>query len=438
MLKDRKVLLTLLAVAMLALPAAAQDEAYNGYSPYSMFGVGDLARQGSAYNKSMGGIGVATRDKRNINFLNPAAVTEREEKSFMADFGLSSGNRLFAQGDLRSANNTFNLFDFAVSTPIYKSLAVYAGVSPYSDLGYTVTSKITDPAVIGHTGNITTSAMGYGDLTGIFFGAGLKPFKRMSVGAEVTYIFGNLHKNYTQQFSKEAYSSVFSGYNMHLKSFAPKVGLQYDIPVSSEVTATIGATYRFSAGLRGTVRDFEYNVVGSVTDTTRIIIDTLGRGGSNVRLGDELGVGIALRGGDRWTAELDYLRSDWTSCGMDRPGFANVGKAVFSPTASQSVRAGFSFVPNRNDIRYYFRRATYRCGAYWDQSYFKLDGNAVNAFGLTFGVTLPVNRWHNGITLGVDAGQRGSLQGSRVRERYINFNLGLNVFDIWFLKPRYD
>jgi hypothetical protein len=99
-------------------------------------------------------------------------------------------------------------------------------------------------------------------------------------------------------------------------------------------------------------------------------------------------------------------------------------------------------VPNRNDIRYYRRSVTYRAGAYWDQAYYKVDGSNINAFGLTFGATLPVfsNRTGvtNGLTVGIDIGQRGSTAGNLVRERYINFNIGLNLLDIWFLKPRYD
>jgi hypothetical protein len=42
------------------------------------------------------------------------------------------------------------------------------------------------------------------------------------------------------------------------------------------------------------------------------------------------------------------------------------------------------------------------------------------------------------LTVGIDIGQRGSTAGNLVRERYINFNIGLNLLDIWFLKPRYD
>ena len=175
-----------------------------------------------------------------------------------------------------------------------------------------------------------------------------------------------------------------------------------------------------------------------VTNPTRIVTTKLGGDGDRVSLGDEIGVGFSVKGRDRWFAELDYQRSDWASCGMDHAGFANVGKAVFSATASQGVRAGFSFVPNRNDIRYYYRRITYRGGAYWDQAYYKLDGNTINSFGLTFGVTLPVYYMNNGLSLGVDIGQRGSMQGNKVRERYVNFHIGLNMFEIWFLKPRYN
>ena len=70
----RNILLSVF-LCMAAIPAAAQETAYNAYSPYSMFGIGDISKQGSAYNMSMGGVGIATRDKRAVNYLNPASVT---------------------------------------------------------------------------------------------------------------------------------------------------------------------------------------------------------------------------------------------------------------------------------------------------------------------------------------------------------------------------
>ena len=160
---------------------------------------------------------------------------------------------------------------------------------------------------------------------------------------------------------------------------------------------------------------------------------------SGINIADELGVGLSFRKGDKWSVELNYLRSGWNASGMDSaPGFAVKSDVDFSTTATNSIRAGFEIVPNRNDIRYYGKRITYRAGAYYDQSYYKLDGNRVDSFGVTLGASLPINRLYNGITVGVDIGQKGSLKHSMVRERYVMFVIGFNIHDLWFHKPKYE
>ena len=433
-------ILLIVALAFCTLNSSAQNDAYNSYSPYSMYGIGDISRFGTAYNRSMGGVGIATRDKRNINILNPAAVTERDVQSFMFDFSISEGNRYYAQKDMHSSNNTFNINSIIMSFPIFKPMAMYVGVAPYSDIGYKVSAWETDQNIIAHTGSILNTVQGYGGLYNLFSGVGFNLFKGFSVGGEVDYIFGNLHKNSTFEMASTSHRSIKSGYTLTLKALTGKGGVQYSFPVTKDVTAVIGATYKLGTSFKGTVDKFEIQTISSINDSTpspRSYLDTLGKG--RVRLASEMGFGIALKGGDKWSAEVNYLRSDWTSSGMDKVlGFANVGNAVFSASASQSVRAGFSYVPNRNDIRYYRKRITYRAGAYWDQAYCKVDGMNINAVGLTVGATLPVFRLYNGLTIGMDFGQRGSKTGNLVRERYINFNIGLNVHDIWFIKTRYD
>ena len=84
------------------------------------------------------------------------------------------------------------------------------------------------------------------------------------------------------------------------------------------------------------------------------------------------------------------------------------------------------------------RRCAYRFGAYYDQAYYKLDGNNVNSMGITFGITLPVFQWYNGVSLGVDLGQRSSTRNNMIRERYATFVIGFNIHDIWFRKPQYN
>ena len=86
---------------MAALPVGAQNGTYNGYSPYSVYGIGDLHGSGTSFNASMGGVGIATRNRRFVNTMNPASATARDSLSFMADFGLSGKTSLFTEGDLK-------------------------------------------------------------------------------------------------------------------------------------------------------------------------------------------------------------------------------------------------------------------------------------------------------------------------------------------------
>ena len=83
--KIEKILLSVI-FTVFGVCAFAQDGTYGAYSPYSIFGVGDISKQGTSFNRSMGNVGIATRNKRFINIQNPAAVTARDSLSFMADF----------------------------------------------------------------------------------------------------------------------------------------------------------------------------------------------------------------------------------------------------------------------------------------------------------------------------------------------------------------
>ena len=420
----------------------AQDGTYGAYSPYSIYGVGDISKEGTAYNKSMGGVGIATRNRRFINYLNPAAVTARDSLAFMADFGISEKNTLYRQGDMKSAKNTFNIYDFILSFPIWRSSAFMVGITPFSDVGYDFSRVETDKNIIGNTGNITYSSYGKGSVYQAFIGAGATFWKRLSVGAEMIYYFGNIDKVTNMDYTNSSYRSVNSGHDLTVRGVTGKFGLQYEQRLGGNVSMIVGATYRMKTNVKGYSTSYRFANQSSVSDTLSYRVDTLAQ--NNIGFGDELGVGLSIKGGEQWSVEFNYLRSDWTKSGFESVGgFSSVSSrpntqnAVFSSTVSQSFRVGFELVPNRNDIRYYFKRCSYRAGFYYDKSYYKLNGENVNNMGITIGVTLPVFRWYNGISIGVDFGQRASTRNNMIREQYVMFNLGFNIHDIWFQTTQY-
>ena len=408
--------------------SAQTDGTYSGFSPYSVFGVGQLHQSGTAWNRGMGGVGIAARNNRYVNIMNPASVTARDSLSFMSDFGLGGRMSVFQEGSKRAANTVFNIDDFVISFPMWRNTAFMAGLRPMSDVGY----KISASEVDVDSGTQTFVSAGNGGIYQLFAAAGVTLWDRLSLGAQFNYNFGNINKKAALGYSDASFRSSSSGDSLQVSSISAKLGLQYAQPLSKSSSLTFGATYEFGSRMKG--YSIHYRELGSY-DRTR---SSASLDEKELMLGDELGLGIAYKYGDKFMAEFDYTRSGWANSKLDQvSGFSNVGESVFAPSVGQSFRAGLEYTPNRSDIRYYFRRVTYRAGAYFDQSYYTVDGAHVNAVGVTLGMTLPVFRWYNGISVGVDLGRRGQA-ASQVKENYFGFSVGFNVFDIWFQKRPYE
>ena len=433
----------LAAAMLLTFSGRISAQTYTSDTPYSCFGVGDLYTLGGAYNKTMGGVGIASRTNRYMNVVNPASLTARDSLAFMADFSLYEDNRYFRQGDVKSASNVLNVGNLAISFPITRHSAMMVGLAPYSGTGYGYAYSVEDPEIIGRTGNISYSAGGQGGLYQFYAGGAVTFFKRLSLGAQFNYIFGQNEHKYYETFTESSYNGATNGYVLQLRGVSGKFGLQYEQPIGTKGKLTIGATYTMKTKLNGYIEGYKYSTGTAATDTLYHKIDTLGMG-SSAALASEKGVGISFRYADKLMVEFDYTRSDWTDSGMDSvPGFMgnsnpSSSHSAFSTTLSETYRAGFEYTPNRNDVRYYFRRVSYRAGAFWKNEYYKLDGMNVNTCGITLGATFPVSMFYNGLSVGMELGQRGSLTGNMIRERYVAFSVGINIFDIWFQQQRYE
>jgi hypothetical protein len=307
-----------------------------------------------------------------------------------------------------------------------------AGIQPFSDTGFSmsyVDKMVEGDQSIGYTGNRAYGAYGDGGLNQFFAGASATLWNRLSVGAQYNLYFGTISKYSMSQFSDASYRSQTLGDTLEVRAHTAKFGLQYEQPVGTG-KLVVGATYRLKARVTG--HAIEYSNVAE-----------LDLGGhelkkDNISLGDEMGFGLAYNQGDKWSVEVDYLRGNWTGSNFDQVrGFRNNGVYAFTTGTAQSVKAGFEITPNRNDIRYFLRRCTYRVGGYFDQSYYQVDGKNILSAGITLGMTVPVFQGYNGITFAVDLGQRGFGTGF-VKENYLGFHVGFNIFDIWFRKPQYQ
>lgn len=438
-----KILLAAAALLCVSVSSGAQG-AYGSFTPYSVFGIGDLVTPGTAFNKSMGGVGIATRNHRHINIINPAAVSARDTLAFMADFGLFSDNKIFRHGDIRSASNTFCINNLVMSFPIYKSSAMMVGIAPVSGMGYKYISYLKDPKIIADAGDVYHSTTGNGAIYEAFAAASVTFWNRLSIGAQLNFDFGALNRESRQTFSKSDYSGIYIGNTAQISCFSGKFGLQYEQPLGNKSKILVGATYRMAGSYKGYIESLELSSSTIATDTLSYRVDTLAHTPGMLKSAPELGFGVAFTMGDNFAAEFNYTRSDWRNTGIDNiPGFTTnktttATTSVFRTSISQAFRLGVEWTPNRNDIRYYMKNVSYRAGLYYKTDYYTVDNHEIYAMGLTLGATFPIYQWYNGITVGFELGQRGSVQNNLVRERYFNISVSFNIHDIWFRKYYYD
>ena len=412
---------------------AQSTDALNSFTPYSIFGLGDVLRPGTAYNKGMGGIGVGVRDNRVINYLNPASVVERDTLSFMLDFGLEQKNFYMSDNNTRSAYNAFNMHHLMLTLPIYKRSALIVGITPYSSVGYKFEQTETDPAIIAEMGDIKYQKYGTGGINKFFLGGSMKLSKNLSFGAEGIYYFGTIDRYSNILFTSNAasYRSIKTGMDYVVGSISGKLGLQYSLKLPKDKSLTLGATYLLNSKMRGDLTRYSFAVNSAgATDTVAFNSSTQ----TEIEIPSEIALGASLRKTDKWMIGADFVRQDWRNASFTATPGVN-----FAPSLSNTFKFGFEFTPNRYDVRYYFRRVTYKGGAYYEKSYMSLGGHQVNSAGLTLGASFPIFRLHNSLGVAVDMGQRGSIKNNMVRERYLMFVVNISLFDpSWFKKYKYD
>jgi hypothetical protein len=92
----------------------------------------------------------------------------------------------------------------------------------------------------------------------------------------------------------------------------------------------------------------------------------------------------------------------------------------------------------------------YRLGLYYNKTYLNINSKNINEFGITFGLGLPISKTDKGegtmikrklppmINLSFSYSNRGTLKNNLIKEQFLQFSIGLNLHDIWFVKRKFN
>ncbi len=432
---------------LLPLGAWAQESSVNTYSPYTLYGLGNMNYTGSTSFAAMGGASIGFRNggydlagDLKLNTTNPAALSGLPPKSLIFDVGLSGSNIYSRQnsefGQLKTSYNTFNFNNVTVGIPLAKKLGFALNVSPYSSVGYYMHTD--DLGYLADLGIVRYYYIGEGDITEAKASVGWEPFKRFSIGAELIYLWGNINRTYEAQIvpytGTGSYNNTTSKMVAYTNEKVSRVyggfGLQYTPVVKNKSRLTIGATYRMGGKLNPRQTDYipSGNVYG---DTVRFDKKTLA-----TYIPQSIGVGFFFHR-PKYAIGADYIYQNWA----DKNAYDDVNDVGYVNTST--YKFGMQYTPDRYSIRSFMKRVTYRVGFHYNDYYLQFQGQKLNEKAVTFGFEIPFKMMTvSSVNLGVELGERGTLKKDLIRERYFKINVGVFLFgrdfDYWFEKYKYN
>jgi len=408
-------LIILFALIFGSTSSFAQD---GSPSPYSFFGLGDIVFRGTTENISMGGINVYT-DSIHYNINNPASLTQLK----FVNLNLGMINNFVKISDQTQSQwfSAHNISYFSLAFPVGKRMGFGLGLVPVNTSGY----------MIYETNDLGTNTFkGDGGNSRIFLAGAYQLTKGLSLGAEFQYYFGYLEReNFwipenTSTYTKENDYESFNGGTFKFSTFYRhnlKKQQYFNLSVNYRLNTTLDTDYK------STTKVITPHIGGQ--ETVDFVINNKDTGIINFPFQLDFSLGYGKT--NRWFLGTQYTfkaLKNFRNTFQD-PDYVNYKDAY-------TIKFGGFVTPQYNSITKYWKRITYRAGAYYKNTGMKIYNEDIKDFGITFGIGLPAIRGISNLNLGVELGQRGKITNHLVKENYVNLHIGISLNDRWFIKHK--
>lgn len=439
---------TLLVSLFLSLASISSFSQETGVSPYSRFALGDLNTKHSPAYNSLGGASVSLSDYTFLNINNPASYSFLKENRpvFEADF-MAQFVTLNSAGQKISTNNS-NVTRFSLGLPITKKIGVAVGILPFTSVGYDISAQ----EQINGVGKVDYLYSGNGGLNRGFIGFGYKLIDidstQLSIGANASFIFGGIENTRKTEFpDDDAAQNSLLKQNTRYNGMYFDLGLQFKQKLSKNLKLGVGANISTSTNLKSSREELNATYVTSfLAEQT---VDTLSYTESDkgtVTLPLNMTFGASLLIGDGLEIATQYAMQDWS---LYKEAYANNSSY---DTLKNSTQMSFGIRYRPNDVfsqKPFLERTQYRVGVRYNETPLQYNGTALNEFGMSFGVGLPITRSSYSqsnytstttLNIGVEYGSRGTTNNNLIKENFTNIYIGISIMpsrnDRWFKKRK--
>lgn len=403
----------LMCALLITLCSGAATAQNNTNSPYTRYGLGQLVDQSFSRSKAMGGTAYSLRDKVQINPLNPASYTAMDSLTFVFEGGLSFQNGNYSDGTtkLNAKNSSFDYL--ALKFRLKKWMAMSAGVLPVSNVGYNL--RETNTGYDNPEANNSIVRYGDGGLHQVYLGMGFIPMKNLSVGFNVSYLWGTINNNteiaYGDNTIKKRYKET------SLKGLKLDFGAQYAYQLNETHGFIAGAT--FSPKMK---------LGNNIQTRTELNVITIQEYKSSYESPSSIGLGLSYLWKKKLTLAVDYTQQNWDK--------VKVEDKENTLLTYRKYAVGAEYVPDALS-RNYLKTIKYRVGFYYSTPYYKIDDKrAAKEYGLSAGLGLQIPKIRSSMNLSVQYIKVQNSSSDLLKENYFRINLGLIFNERWFVKQK--
>ena len=430
----KKVLGAGILASVCITPAVAQS---GTNSPFSQYGLGLLNEQSSGFNRGMNGLGLAFREHNQVNYINPASYSALDSLTFIFDAGLSGQITNFNEnGHKINANNAD--FEYAVAAfRAFKHVGVSFGIVPFTNVGYNyaITDYLNDDRDVAYTNTYS----GSGGIHQVYFGAGWEFLKGLSVGANISYLWGDIDRSVINSYSDGSINTLSKYYTASVKSYKLDVGLQYQLALDKKNALAIGLTYGLGhkLGTDPTCNIISTNTMTAVADTASFTVN------NGLEIPTSFGAGVMWNHANKLKLGADFSYQQWGS--LQYPVYRVVNDEPRYELTDDyykdryKVTVGGEFC-NDEMSRRFFDRIRFRAGVSYATSYYKingLDGPDEISASIGFGIPI-VNAYNNRSVLNISGQWVHSAANGLLTENTFRINIGITFNERWFMKWKVD
>lgn len=398
----------------------------NTISPYSFFGIGEQRTIATVENQMMGRLSMYT-DSIHINFNNPASYGKLRLTTYTAAVSHKE-YRLESFTENQNSSVT-NLEYLAIGFPVSPNAGVGLGIMPFSAVGYNLVSE----SINTNGAAVTNQFSGQGGINRVQLTFGVSPIKNLSLGATVNFNFGTLENERVQSVENVQFGTLDSresrinGYDFnygltYTPNITPNLSLFSSITVNTQANLTSENTQRIGSYNQSTGREIE------VID---VDLEQRGLRNTEIKIPTRATLGLGIGEDKHWFVGGEYSLQEFSTF---RNEFLSADEATYQDVSSFAL--GAYYIPDFASLSSYLNRVTYRAGFRYEETGLVVRNKAINEFGITFGLGLPLGNEFSNLNVGFELGRRGTTVADLIEENYLKVNIGLSFNARWFRKRK--